>query len=108
MKTQHIETLMDDGAPIQTIGTTRETILDDALKAVCGDRDEQYGKPEKNFEVIADLWNVYLKDKVGVNAKDVALMMALFKVAREMSGKGKVDNLVDIAGYAACAAECKA
>jgi len=36
----------------------------------------------------------------------VAMMMVLFKVAREVTGRGKRDNLVDIAGYAACAVEC--
>lgn len=42
------------------------------------------------------------------NERDVAMMMILLKVARDVSGESKRDNLVDIAGYAACAAECKA
>lgn len=32
-------------------------------------------------------------------------MMILFKVARSVTGKPKIDTWLDIAGYAACAAE---
>ena len=37
----------------------------------------------------------------------VAMMMILLKVARDVSGESKRDNLIDIAGYAACAEECE-
>lgn len=94
--------------PKEAEATEREKILSAAVQAVCDDRDMQYGKPEESFEAIADFWNVYLKDKIGVTARDVAMMMVLFKVAREATGKSKRDNLIDIAGYAECAAECKA
>lgn len=85
----------------------RERLLDEAKAIVCGDRDRQYGQPEESFEAIAQFWTVYLKDKEELDAKDVAMMMVLFKVAREATGQSKRDNLIDIAGYAACAAECK-
>lgn len=91
---------------VETEAPERKKILSAAVQAVCGDRDMQYGKPEESFEAIADFWNAYLKDKIGVTARDVAMMMVLFKVARE-TYKPKLDNLVDIAGYAACAAECE-
>lgn len=42
---------------------------------------------------------------VRFTAKDVAMMMALLKVARIRSGKGTLDCYVDLAGYAACAGE---
>ncbi len=32
---------------------TRSEILDAAHKCVCGDREEDYGSPEKNFQTIA-------------------------------------------------------
>lgn len=86
--------------------TEREKLLDEARQIVCGERDWQYGKPEDNFETIAAFWEAYLDTPV--RSIDVAMMMVLFKVAREATGRGKRDNLVDIAGYAACAAECKA
>lgn len=86
---------------------TREEILETAKKCVCGDRDKQYGSPENSFRLIARLWNAYLEDRMSVmlDAKDVAVMMCLFKIARIMTGHGKADNWIDLAGYAACGGE---
>lgn len=84
----------------------RESILDDAKKAVCGDREASYGSPEDNFNTIALLWSDYLTTKV--TAKDVACMMALLKIARIKTGEPKADNWVDLAGYAACGGEIDA
>ena len=85
---------------------TRKEILDAAEKCVCGDRDAQYGSPENSFGVIARLWSVYLDREL--DAKDVAAMMSLFKVARIKTGANKADNWIDLAGYAACGGECDA
>lgn len=86
---------------------TREEILETAKKCVCGDRDQDYGNPERSFDVIARLWNAYLEDRMTImlEAKDVALMMSLFKIARIMTGHGKADNWVDGCGYLACGGE---
>ena len=88
---------------------TRKEILDAALKCVNGDRDEQYGSPETSFEAIANFWNVYLREMSGddicLGAKDVAVMMSLFKIARITTGQSKDDNWIDLAGYAACGGE---
>lgn len=81
---------------------TREDILEKARQCVCGDRDMQYGSPEESFKRIADYWSVYLGNTI--SAKDVSIMMILFKVARE-ENKDKADNWIDIAGYAACGGE---
>ena len=81
---------------------TRKELLETALKATT-ERGVEYGKPEDNFAPIARLWRCYLG--VPVNAHDVAMMMVLFKVARAKSAPEHTDNLTDIAGYAACAAE---
>lgn len=88
---------------------TRKSILAEAEKCVCGDRDEQYGSPKNNFSLIARLWREYLDTSKPITAHDVAMMMALVKVARIRTGKRKVDNYIDLAGYAACAGEiaCK-
>lgn len=85
--------------------TEREKLLDEAKAIVCGDRDQQYGKPEDSFYVIAELWSAYTLSKI--DERDVAMMMILLKVARDVSGEPKRDNLIDIVGYAACAAECE-
>ena len=81
---------------------TREDILEKARQCVCGDRDMQYGSPEESFKRIADYWSLYI-DKP-ISPQDVAIMMILFKVARE-ENKDKADNWIDIAGYAACGGE---
>lgn len=85
-------------------GNTREAILNKAYQCVCGDREQDYGTPERNFERIADFWNAYL-DTDRIAAKDVAAMLALLKIARIASGHAKADNWVDLAGYAACGGE---
>ena len=82
----------------------REEILSKAKECVCGQRVTDYGKPEDNFERIAKLWNTYL-DTPLIDAKDVAIMMTLLKIARIKSGNGSDDCYVDLAGYAACAGE---
>lgn len=94
----------------------RKEILEAAAKCVCGDREKDYGSPENNFQIIADLWTDYLigagksKDAFDffITAKDVAAMLALMKIARIASGHAKEDNWVDLAGYAACGGEIEA
>lgn len=85
----------------------RAEILDAAKKCVCGQREQDYGKPENNFQTIADLWNAYLNMPVSsrINAGDVAMMMALMKIARIRTGTATEDSFVDLAGYAACGGE---
>ena len=80
----------------------RAEILEQARKCVCGERDREYGTPENNFALIGELWAVYTGH--GYTAKDVAMMLALLKVARIKAGV-KDDSFVDLAGYAACAGE---
>ena len=83
---------------------TRKECLDMAAQCVLQDRACQYGGMEDNFRIIANFWSVYLGRKV--YPADVAMMMALLKVARIRSNKAHADSFVDLAGYAACGAEC--
>lgn len=83
---------------------SREEILQKAKECVCGQREQDYGRPEDNFKTIADLWNVYLGLE-NINSVDVAMMMALLKIARIANGGGTGDSFVDLAGYAACGGE---
>ena len=80
----------------------REEILEQAKICVCGHRQTDYGSPEDNFLNIAKLWSAY-KD-IKFTSKDVAVMMALLKVARIKAGNTS-DSYIDLAGYAACAGE---
>lgn len=81
----------------------REQTLQEALKCVTKDRQNTYGTPESNFACIANLWSAYLG--VPVTANQVAVMMILLKISRTKTSPSYEDNYVDIAGYAACAAE---
>lgn len=81
----------------------RADILHAAETCVCGKREQDYGSPENNFQIIADFWSVY--KGVKFSASDVAMMMALLKVACIKSGGGTEDSFVDLAGYAACGGE---
>lgn len=87
---------------------TREEILHEAWNCVCGEREQDYGSPEDNFRIIANLWIDYLSgknDPLDIETHDVAAMMALLKIARIASGHAKQDNWIDLAGYAACGGE---
>ena len=88
----------------------REMCLDEAKKCVCTDRNQQYGEPEQNFAVIAQLWQTYLRaaadENIEILPRDVATMMVLFKVGRVATAdSAKADSFVDMAGYAACGCE---
>lgn len=83
---------------------TRPNILDKAKECVCGQREQDYGSPENNFHLIANLWNSYLRGDY-ISEVDVAMMMALLKIARIRSGNYTIDSFVDLAGYAACGGE---
>ena len=83
---------------------TRKECLDMAAQCVLQDRASQYGGVEDNFRTISNFWSVYLGRKV--YPADVAMMMALLKIARIRGNKAHADSFVDLAGYAACGAEC--
>ena len=84
---------------------TRQECLDAAAKAVLKDRAREYGDgPEDSFSAIAGMWSAYLGRPV--SSADVACMMALLKIARLKANPHHGDSWVDIAGYAACGAEC--
>ena len=72
------------------------TILDDAAEVI-DQREVAYGDPAANLDRIAGLWSTYL-DK-DIDSIDVSMLMILMKVARHKT-RGKLDNLVDICGYA--------
>ena len=87
----------------------RSEILAAAEKCVNGNRQQDYGTPERSFETIAALWNAYLNGTgfsiPAIKPDDVAAMLALLKIARIATGHGKDDNWIDLAGYAACGGE---
>ena len=81
----------------------RAEILERARVCVCDEREQDYGSPEDNFQVVANLWTAYTGEYY--SPQDVAMMMALLKIARIKTGAGTADSFVDLAGYAALAGE---
>lgn len=91
-------------------------ILTTANKVVTTERGNQHGGAEDSFQMIADLWMVYLNNTnrsvltgssigIKITPKDVALMMDLLKTARHIHGDPlNDDNFVDKGGYTALAA----
>lgn len=69
---------------------TRRELLDKAAEKTCGNRED-------TFPQIAHFW--------GCEPLEVCIDMILLKVARIQFGQSVEDSLIDIAGYAACAAE---
>lgn len=67
-----------------------------AADLVFGDRYETYGHPYEVYGPVARLWSAYLNRQV--STEDVALMMVLFKMGREMYRHNE-DNVVDAHGY---------
>jgi hypothetical protein len=82
---------------------TRGNLLDVAKTYITKDRQADHGDAEDNFSRIAQYWSVHLGTPV--KAHDVAVMMALLKVARIKQNPHHIDNWVDGAGYFACGGE---
>ena len=90
----------------------RGKVLHEALDIINGERQDVYGATEDSFRLIADYWNVYLDSRPGcctflgrttyhaapLESSHVAMMMTLFKIARE-ANQHKLDNIRDCAGY---------
>ena len=86
-----------------------EDILDTAARITRGDRNASYGPPNQDFQRTAGMWSALfgakLQNGVTFEPRDVAMAMILLKCSRE-SHQRKLDNWVDIAGYARCGSKC--
>lgn len=89
-------------------GTTpRSEFLLETIE-ITNKRGEKYGPPATHFARTVGMINAAFAHilKRELTPKDWALIMVIDKIAREQNVPIK-DNLQDIAGYAACAHECK-
>jgi hypothetical protein len=83
------------------------TLLDAA--STIRERLTEHGHTERSFKMIGELWSSYIthaytaRDKLQLQAHDVAQMMTLVKMARAVYGYS-MDNFTDSAGYTALAA----
>ena len=79
-------------------------ILEDARDTITGERLDQYGAAEDSFGGISVYWRNHIKLKYGMDVPldnmDAAIMMTLFKLAREANAP-KRDNRLDGIGYLA-------
>lgn len=86
-----------------------EQLLHDAV-AVVRDRRPKYGGPLSHFTKTVGMINAAFADvlKRPLTASDWAIIMTLDKIARHQGPSKTEDTPIDIAGYAACLAECEA
>ena len=84
---------------------TRQRVLKEAEKCVCGKREQDYGEPEDSFQKIGTFWTAYLNYAVKIDAEDVAAMMALLKIARISENPQHIDSWVEGCGYFSCGGE---
>lgn len=82
----------------------RKHVLDEAGKAVLKDRYATHGEPEDSFGAIARVWSARLGVKL--TSGQVAIMLVDLKTCRAWANPAHADNWIDMAGYAACGAEC--
>ncbi len=74
-----------------------DNILKEAQE-ILAERGQVYGDASESFDRIAQYWNNWLRDKIEIKADDVAMMMVLFKIARQQ-GKHQRDNQIDAINY---------
>lgn len=83
-----------------------QDILEEAIALINGNRAEDYGDAQKNFQHMADLVNLIIKKADGkLSASDMALVMIQVKIARLQETPDHEDSWTDIAGYAALGAQ---
>ncbi len=80
-----------------------DDILNIASQLVNNDRNDQHGDMTTNHINIAKLWSAY--KGVEFTAHEIAIMMALLKIARTKIGKVNPDDYVDACGYLGIAGE---
>lgn len=98
---EEIETLLGVLTPQDP---ERVKALKEAADLITGDRQEEYGPPEVNFQRIATIWSILLNKDF--TPSDVATAMVGLKLARAAQGY-KRDTFIDAAGYAAIVVELK-
>lgn len=83
---------------------SRETILTNAKILVTTDRAAEHGDALDNFQTTAAYWNAHLGvDRI--EPHDVAIMMAMLKMARMRQNDENMENYEDACGYMALGGE---
>lgn len=89
--------------------TPAESLLVEAQRVV-RQRRSTYGPPREHFARTVAAVNAIFADKLcePLTEADWAMVMILDKLARHQGTSRSADTPVDLAGYAACLAECEA
>ena len=86
----------------------RVQILTEASGLITGQRQQDYGTPEVNFQRMADYANIHfaynLANNIPITPRQTAEYMILLKMARTINSPTR-DSYVDIAGYAGISGE---
>lgn len=86
----------------------RVKILTEASGLITGQRQEDYGTPEVNFQRMADYANIHfaynLANNIPISPRQTAEYMILLKMARTINSPTR-DSYVDICGYAGISGE---
>lgn len=82
----------------------RKSIISEISECVLKDRCATHGDAEDNFQDIATMWTIILKNKLHapIAAEQVAAMMIAMKLTRIATTPEHQDHWVDAAGYAVC------
>jgi hypothetical protein len=94
--------------PEPSAGNPAERLLLEAL-AVIRDRRPKYGGPRHHFRRTVGMINAAFSEvlKRPLTESDWAIFMTFDKVARFLGPNKTADGPIDLAGYAACLAECE-
>jgi hypothetical protein len=100
---------LGDGLLANQETTPAEALLHQAIEVI-RDRRPKYGGPLNHFSKTVGMINAAFADvlKRPLTPADWAVIMTLDKVARHMGPSKTTDTPIDLAGYAACLAECEA
>lgn len=79
----------------------------EARDVIYGDREQTYGHPSKNLQLIAEFLTSYLGLDVPLTCDDVCNMMILMKTARLKNMPEHRDSLVDTIGYTLLKERCR-
>ena len=87
----------------------RDDLIDDALRKINGDRQEEYGDVYDSFTTISLGWDIITKNALAthgcVSPMHVGLMMDWLKTSRLLVDISHEDSWIDKVGYAALSAE---
>ena len=81
--------------------TAQESIAEEAIRIVGGDRQQAYGTPRANMAHTGRLWGPILGLDRDVTPQEVAMCMIAVKMSRELHRPSR-SNRVDLIGYTIC------